>query len=145
MPADPIIEAITKEGAVAALDFALREAADYWITPAIGQMVKAALAFLTAETRLLELGRQMDAVQAECDAIPDDAPEAVGDANYDARWKVREQIDAIAANTLAGLKVKARAAQYALASDVSAECEGPGSFISLSQSLAADLLNLDTI
>lgn len=135
----------TRAGLVAALQFALSETQGFWSTPSVGTMIKAALSYLEAEARLLELGAQMDAVEAENDTIPDDAPEHVSDANYEARWAVREKIETIAANTVPGLKVKARAVQYALKSDPLAECQCDGSFVTLAQSLAADLLNLETM
>jgi len=68
-----------------------------------------------------------------------DYEEAADDANYELHWSLRERIDAVPARSIEGLKVKARAAELALASDPDAECDGCNSFVSQSQSIIRDI------
>src|SRR3954471_7159534 len=94
---------------------------------------------LHSDPDALALGQRLDTVQQLRDAF--DASGSKGeDPHYDAHWEIRERINAIKAKTLDELRVKARAAMLALRYDVDAASVGPGSFVSLSQSLAGDLL-----
>ena len=103
----------------------------------------AALASVTSpehpDAELVSLGSRLERVHAEKRARVDD-DETYG-ALYEDDWKLREAIDALAPASPAGFRIKARAAQIAFFYDNSAECEGPGSFVSLSHSLFRDLLS----
>ena len=61
---------------------------------------------------------------------------------YDLHWALRERINRIAADTLEGLRVEARAAEFALKWDGAVENDGDGSFVGLCRSINADILVL---
>jgi hypothetical protein len=103
-------------------------------------VLPSALAMATPEDRLGSLYVDLCRVHAEksvAGAVDDD--EAFKKL-YDRHWALREAINAISANTLAGFRIKAMTAELALECDTEAECRGSGSFIDLCQSLHRDLL-----
>ena len=108
--------------------------------PAIGARAPA----LSAEnaSEIERLLRDLEEAHAERLSLDDHRRfnEGAYEANYCRHWDIRERIEACAARTLDDLAAKARAAQIALERDPDAECRGPGSFVSLSHSLAADVL-----
>ncbi len=94
-----------------------------------------------ADAELVALGAELADVDAR--ALPAVAGgDALYEPLYEESWRLRERINRIPATTIAGLKVKARAAEIALAGDVDASNKGDGSFVDLARSLGRDVLAL---
>jgi hypothetical protein len=90
------------------------------------------------ESELFRLMRELEKAHVEGFSLDDEAYEA----NYELHWNLRERIDAIPARSTKELKVKARAAEFALARDPDHECGGLGSFVGISRSIIRDLMAL---
>jgi DNA-directed RNA polymerase subunit L len=93
------------------------------------------------DAELIKLGGELEEVhrhRLEIESKPEDDPKV--DVVYTAHWGLREKIEALPATTDAGRRVKARAIETALHFDPKIECDMPGSFATLSQSLCRDLL-----
>jgi hypothetical protein len=58
---------------------------------------------------------------------------------YARHWELRQRINGLPAAGPAGLKVKSRAAEFALFWDDDCDCRGPGSFVDLTRSMIADI------
>jgi hypothetical protein len=91
---------------------------------------------------LIALGAEL----AACDALKSNCPEK-DDEQYAAldlqHWDLREKINRIPAATLEGLRVKARAAEFAIKQDIDVTCEGDGSFVDLCRSINQDIFSMD--
>jgi hypothetical protein len=87
-----------------------------------------------SDAALISLGAEL----AACDALKSNCPEkddeqyAVLDLQH---WDLREKINRIPAATLEGIRVKARAAEFAIKEDIDVTCEGEGSFVDLCRSI----------
>jgi len=72
-------------------------------------------------------------------------PPAAGDEEYarlyDQHWSLRATINSVPARNISELKAKARAAKIELDRGAH-DCDGPGSFVELSRSLIADLMEM---
>ena len=90
---------------------------------------------------LIALGAELAECEAKKTATPVDDDEQYARL-YDLHWALRERINRIAADTLEGLRVKARAAEFALKWDGAVENDGDGSFVGLCRSINADILVL---
>jgi hypothetical protein len=96
---------------------------------------------LEADAELFALAAQL----TECDALKSACPDnddKQHEVLYNQHWNLREKINRIPATTLEGLRVKARAAEFAINSDPDAEFAGDGSFVDLCRSLNKDLLSM---
>ena len=93
---------------------------------------------LHPDGQLLTLGARLKEVDATKESCPGD-DEDTYTVLHQEHWRLREKINEIEATTIEGLRVKAQAADFAFKDDSSAECEGPGSFIALSQSINQEL------
>lgn len=91
------------------------------------------------DAELVRLGRELEMTDADRAAFQAVADLPCEDPVYERLWGVRAKIEAIPATGLAGLFVKARAAELALKYDSEFECNLPGSFVTLAQSLIGDL------
>jgi hypothetical protein len=94
-----------------------------------------------AEAYLIDLGLRLTAAN-EGRPGPG-ATEEEETASYNLHWNLREEINAIPALSIAGLKVKATAMEIALQCDPTADCEGLGSFRDLSLSIGHDILAME--
>lgn len=97
------------------------------------------------EPELFRLVRELEKSHVEgfsFDPLSPSYDGAADDVNYHLHWNLRERIDALPARSIKELKVKARAAEFALARDPDHECDGPGSFAGISQSIIRDLMAL---
>jgi hypothetical protein len=105
--------------------------------------VASSTAKAESDATLIALGAKLSA----CDALKSNCPEkddeqyAVLDLQH---WDLREKINRIPAATLEGLRIKARAAEFAIKGDEDCECVGAGSFIGLAQSINRDLFAMET-
>jgi hypothetical protein len=90
------------------------------------------------DAALLSLGRRLEEVDARKEVEPN-LPDEEYDVAYNEHWRLREQINAIEAVTIDGLRVKARAADFAYRDDEQVENTGSGSFIELYKSISRDL------
>lgn len=105
-------------------------------------MAPAAFAAISAPGDLRHLGQELARVHQTRLALPEDTDEAEQDALYERHWQLREQINAIEATSLTGLKVKGAAAEMALQFDTDCDCSGAGSFVDLARSMIADIQRL---
>jgi hypothetical protein len=94
-----------------------------------------------ADSTLIALGADLVACDALKELCPDD-DDAQDAALYEQHWDLREKINRIPATTLDGIRVKARAAEFAFKGDNTHEMEGEGSFVELCRSLNADILSM---
>jgi hypothetical protein len=83
-----------------------------------------------------------DALKSACPDGPDDGDEQY-EVLYLQHWDLREKINRIPATTIKGLRVKARAAEFAINSDPDTECAGDGCFIDLCRSINRDIFSMD--
>jgi hypothetical protein len=97
---------------------------------------------LEADAELFALAAQL----TECDALKSACPDD-DDQQYEVwlrrHWALREKINRIPATTREGLRVKARAAEFAIKSDTDLECVGDGSFVDLCRSINQDIFLMD--
>lgn len=95
-----------------------------------------------AEAEIFRLGRELEQAHIErlsFDPFDPAYDEAADEANYNLHWSLRERIDAFPARSIKELSVKARAAKLAFEGDPECDCDGTGSFVSLSHSIIRDL------
>lgn len=91
------------------------------------------------DKELIALGRLLKDLDLKKTSWPDDDNDGYGRI-YEQHWDLRHRINMITAHTLAGLQVKAFAADVAYRDDTNVDCVAPGSFVALSRSIARDLL-----
>jgi len=100
------------------------------------------------EPEIFRLGRELEKAHiADCSYPLSDpfGPAYDADAdevNYRLHWSLRERIEDLPARSIKELKIKARAAEFALSKDTDATNIGAGSFVNLSQSIMRDLMAL---
>jgi hypothetical protein len=92
------------------------------------------------DAELIKLGSELEEVHRQRLEIDGPDEYAKEEGLYTAHWALREKIEAIPAKTKTGRRIKARAVEMALHFDPDCECDGIGSFVTLSQSLCRDLL-----
>jgi hypothetical protein len=98
----------------------------------------------SADAELFALAPQL----TECDALNSACPDnddKQHEALYNQHWNLREKINRIPATTLEGLRVKARAAEFAINWDPDNECGvGDGCFVALARSINQDIFSMET-
>ena len=94
-----------------------------------------------SEAELVALGAALARCDVEKTACPDGDEEGF-QVLYDEHWALRERINAIPATTIAGLRVKSQAAEFALKWDKDAGCECAGAFLDLCKSINRDIIAL---
>jgi hypothetical protein len=98
-----------------------------------------------SDATLIALGAELaacDALKSACPDGPDDGDEQY-EVLYLQHWDLRERINRIPATTHEGLRVKARAAEFAIKEDTEVTCVGDGSFVDLCRSIKQDIFSMD--